>query len=220
MGISIPGRVIVFDYGEVISQAPDAANRGALLQLAGVDAGGPAEAAFWQAYDRHRGALDEGTLGIADYWRGMARELGAHWDAATVHRLWVTDFRSWLSIDPDTLDVLVDLAEGGTRLALLSNAGRDFGSYFRHGSLGGLFEAVFVSGELGMIKPSAEIFELAMRQLGITSGQTVFIDNKEINVRGAETLGITGHVFTGAESLRAFLTELSTTDPRLSESST
>ena len=39
-------------------------------------------------------------------------------------------------------------------MALLSNAGRDFGSYFRHGTLGDLFEKVFVSGELGTIKPS------------------------------------------------------------------
>jgi putative hydrolase of the HAD superfamily len=33
----------------------------------------------------------------------------------------------------------------------------------------------------------------------------VFIDNREANVRGAEALGITGHLFTDATSLRAFL---------------
>lgn len=203
MGISIPGRVVVFDYGEVISQAPDARDRQALVELAGVPA-----SLLWPAYERRRDELDEGTLGIVEYWRDIAEELGVTWDAARIHRLWVTDYRSWLSIDPGTLGVLVDLAAGDTRLALLSNAGRDFGSYFRHGSLGGLFEAVFVSGELGVIKPSRVIFETAMRELGITAAQTVFVDNKEINVRGAEALGITGHVFTGADALRAFLSTL------------
>lgn len=208
MGISIPGRVVVFDYGEVISEAPNIAERRALLELAGVTPGTADETGFWRAYDRHRDALDQGTLGIREYWGGIADELGVQWTPALIHRLWVVDFRSWLSIDPGTLEVLADLADGGTRLALLSNAGRDFGSYFRFGALGELFEAVFVSGELGIIKPSAAIFELAMRELGITAGQTVFIDNKEINVRGAEALGITGHVFTGADALRSFLTEL------------
>lgn len=200
MGISIPGRVVVFDYGEVISRAPDARDRQALVDLTGV----PGEL-LWPAYDRRRDELDEGTLGIEEYWRDIADGLQVEWDDALIHQLWVTDYRSWLSIDPGTLGVLVDLAAGGTRLALLSNAGADFGSYFRNGSLGRLFEAVFVSGELGVIKPSPVIFETVMRQLGITPSQTVFVDNKHINVRGAEALGITGHVFTGADGLRAFL---------------
>ena len=90
-------------------------------------------------------------------------------------------------------------------MALLSNAGRDFGSYFRHGTLGDLFDQVFVSGELGTIKPDAAIFEHVLQALGVTPAQTVFIDNKEENVRGAEAVGITGHVFTTAADLRAYL---------------
>ncbi|MFF2052710.1 HAD family hydrolase [Leifsonia sp. NPDC058194] len=200
MGIDIPGRVIVFDYGEVISVTPSEADRAALVELAGGD-----HDVFWPAYWRHRHDLDQGTLGIQQYWRGIERELGEQWDDARIHRLWLADFRSWLTIDPGTLDVLLDLRAGGTRLALLSNAGRDFGSYFRHGTLGDLFEQVFVSGELGTIKPDAAIFEHVLDALDVTPAQTVFIDNKEENVRGAESLGISGHVFTTAVDLRAYL---------------
>jgi putative hydrolase of the HAD superfamily len=203
MAISIPGRVVVFDYGEVISATPTTEDRAALAALAGGDA-----EVFWPAYWRHRDALDQGTLSIQAYWRGIERELGESWGDATIHRLWLADFRSWLTIDRDTLDVLLDLQEGGTRMALLSNAGRDFGSYFRHGTLGDLFEQVFVSGELGTIKPSAEIFEHVLAELGVTPAQTVFVDNKEANVRGAEALGIAGHVFTTAPDLRAYLESL------------
>ncbi|WP_295125511.1 HAD-IA family hydrolase [uncultured Leifsonia sp.] len=113
-----------------------------------------------------------------------------------------------MTIDHDTLQVLLDLKAGGTRLALLSNAGRDFGSYFRHGTLGDLFEQVFVSGELGTVKPGAEIFEHVMAELGVTAEQTVFIDNKAENVEGARALGIAGHVYTSAADLRAYLESL------------
>jgi putative hydrolase of the HAD superfamily len=200
MAISIPGKVIVFDYGEVISVTPTEDDRAALTEIAGGDA-----QVFWPAYWRHRNQLDQGTLSIQAYWRGIERELGESWGDATIHRLWLADFRSWLTIDHDTLDILVDLKDGGTRLALLSNAGRDFGSYFRHGTLGDLFEKVFVSGELGTIKPSPEIFEHVMSELGVTPEQTVFVDNKEENVRGAQALGIAGHVFTSPQELRAYL---------------
>jgi putative hydrolase of the HAD superfamily len=203
MAISIPGKVIVFDYGEVISVSPTEEDRRALTELAGGDA-----EVFWPAYWRHRDALDQGTLSIHSYWRGIARELGESWGDATIHRLWLADFRSWLSIDHETLQVLLDLKAGGTRMALLSNAGRDFGSYFRHGTLGDLFEKVFVSGELGTIKPSPEIFEHVMAELGITPEQTVFVDNKEANVLGAQALGIAGHVFTTPQGLRAYLDAL------------
>ncbi|MBO1737130.1 HAD family phosphatase [Leifsonia sp. TF02-11] len=200
MSISIPGTVVVFDYGEVISVTPSEADRTALTEIAGGDAD-----QFWPAYWRHRNALDQGTLTIQQYWRGIERELGESWEDATIHRLWLADFRSWLTIDHDTLQVLLDLKAGGTRLALLSNAGRDFGSYFRHGTLGDLFEQVFVSGELGTVKPSAEIFEHVMAELGVTPEQTVFIDNKAENVEGAEALGIAGHLYTSAADLRAYL---------------
>lgn len=205
MSITISGKVVVFDYGEVISRVPSEADRRILTDIAGVAADDPR---FWDAYWRTRDRLDQGTLSIADYWRGIAAELGAEWSGPLVHRLWLADYRSWLSFDEGTLQVLTDLHHGGTRLALLSNAGRDFGSYFRHGSLGGLFEDVFVSGELGLIKPDAGIFRAMLSQLGIGADELVFIDNKEENVRGAREVGAIGHVFTSATGLREFLTGL------------
>ena len=74
MAISIPGKVIVFDYGEVISVTPTEEDRAALTELAGGNAD-----VFWPAYWRHRDALDQGSLGIQEYWRGIERELGESW---------------------------------------------------------------------------------------------------------------------------------------------
>jgi putative hydrolase of the HAD superfamily len=106
------------------------------------------------------------------------------------------------------VEVLADLKAGGTRLALLSNAGPDYGSYFRCGPLGDFFEACYVSGELNLLKPHAEIYRYVLGDLGIAAVDAVFVDNKESNVRGAEAIGITGHVFTDPGSLRAFLASL------------
>jgi putative hydrolase of the HAD superfamily len=142
---------------------------------------------------------------VVAYWQAIAGDLGASWDDARVHELWAADFRSWLSINPGTIEVLADLKAGGTRLALLSNAGPDFASYFRHGPLGGYFAACYVSGELNLLKPHAEIYQHVLDDLGISAAEAVFIDNREANVRGAEALGITGHVFTDVTALRTFL---------------
>ena len=203
--ISLPGRTVIFDYGEVISLTPSADDRMVITSLAGVKHDSEP---FWNAYFAHRDGLDQGSDGVAAYWRAIAAEVGAEWDDARVHELWAADFRSWLSINPATIEVIADLKAGGTRLALLSNAGADFGSYFRHGPLGDFFAACYVSGELNLLKPHPEIYRHVLGDLGVSAADAVFIDNREPNVRGAEALGVTGHVFTDPGKLRAFLVSL------------
>jgi putative hydrolase of the HAD superfamily len=198
--ISLSPRVVVFDYGEVISTSPTEADRAALVARAGVDASG-----FWPAYWAHRDELDRGTLSIAAYWARVAGDLGTTWSPIDVHELWAIDHRSWLSVDPATLAVLHALREGGTRMALLSNAGADFGGWLRHGSFAPLFERVFVSGELGMIKPGADVYRHVMAELGIGPSEFLFVDNKAVNVEGARAVGGDGHVFTDAAGLEAWL---------------
>lgn len=200
MSLSIPGRVVVFDYGEVISRSPNDADRAVITALAGVD-----EQRFWEAYWRHRNPLDQGRLTVPAYWSLLARELDTEWSASRVHELWVADFRSWWSVEPGTLDLIARLHEGGTRIAILSNAGFDFGSGFRFSPLGQYVERVFVSAEMDAIKPDHAIYREVADELGIDITAMVFIDNKSENTDAAAALGATVHHFTGVAGLEEFL---------------
>ena len=201
--LSLSPKTVIFDYGEVISFSPSQADRSAIEQLAGVD---PEN--FWASYWAHRSELDLALEGVREYWAAIRADTGADWDDGRVYELWVADMRSWMSVNPATVDVLADLKAGGTRLALLSNAGPDFGSYFRHGILGEYFDAFYISGELKLLKPTPAVYQHVLTDLGISPADAVFIDNRADNVAGAEELGIRGHVFTDAGTLRAFLQSL------------
>lgn len=203
MNIRIPDRVIVFDYGEVISVSQSAADRAALVAISGLDPD-----LFWQLYDRYRDDLDQGVTLPREYWNLVARDAGVEWSPAQVQQLWAADIRSWISVEPGTVQLLAELHAGGTRVALLSNAGFDFSDPFRHSPMAAYFEAMFVSAELGLIKPDPEIYRVTAHELGISLEQMVFIDNKKINVDAAIALGVTGHVFTTVAELRAFLESL------------
>ncbi|CAN5207254.1 HAD family phosphatase [Frigoribacterium sp. UYMn621] len=202
--LSIPNRVVVFDYGEVISRSPSEASRAALEALAGVD-----PQRFRVAYEAHRDGLDRGTTSIRDYWMLVAADTGADWSEARIHELWVADFTGWISVDPAVFDVIAELHAGGTRIALLSNAGFDFASPFRYSPIARFFERMFVSAEMLKLKPEADIYLEVARELGISCAEMVFIDNKQVNVDGAVSLGITGHHFVGAAELRRFLQTIS-----------
>jgi putative hydrolase of the HAD superfamily len=57
----------------------------------------------------------------------------------------------------------------------------------------GAFDEVFISYELKMVKPEAAIYQYALDKLGVTPQETIFIDDRPVNVEGAATLGI--HAF-------------------------
>jgi putative hydrolase of the HAD superfamily len=200
VAISIPDRVVVFDYGEVISRSP---SDEAVAELAALTGLAPSD--FLVAWGRHRHELDRGTLSVSDYWRTMASELGTTWGLSQLQRLWARDFTSWFEPDPEVVDLLAELHEGGTRIALLSNAGFDFGDPFRFSPIGAVMEEVFVSAELDLVKPDPEIYRRVMTGLGTEPSGTAFVDNKLENVEAAAALGIAAHHFTGADGLRAFL---------------
>jgi len=203
VSISLPGRAVVFDYGEVISFSPSEEDRARIVAAAGV----PAED-LWRAYHRDRDRLDEGVLSTTDYWLGIGRACGVEWDVPMAQLLWSLDFRSWTSADPEVVRVVADLAAGGTRLALLSNAHPDYGAAFRFSPIGALFEQIVVSGELLLLKPDPAIFRHTAEALALPPEALVFVDNREVNVRGAESIGVTGHTYTDPASLRAFLESL------------
>ncbi len=203
MSLHIPDRVVLFDYGEVISRSQSEADRLALTEIADAD-----QDPFWAAYWRHRDDLDQGTASIRDYWARVASDLGANWSAPRVQQLWAADYRSWISVEPGTVELLEELHEGGTRVAMLSNAGADFGDPFRRAPMAGFFEQVFISGELGLIKPDPAIYRHVAAKLDVPLDRIVFVDNKAVNVDAAVALGCIGHRFVDVAALRAFLTDL------------
>lgn len=202
MSLFLPGRVVVFDYGEVISRTPHAA-REALVAATGV----PADELF-PVYQELRHDLDRGDLTVLQYWRAIAERTGRTWSVTDVHRFWALDHTGWFEVDPEVLALVEELHDAGTRLALLSNAGFDFGDAYRHSPMGSLFETVVVSAEEHVLKPDASIYRDTCDRLGIDPSAMVFVDNRAENAAGAEAVGAVGHHFTSAAGLRTFLTSL------------
>ncbi|NUS03226.1 MAG: HAD family phosphatase [Nonomuraea sp.] len=86
-------------------------------------------------------------------------------------------------------DMLRDVRKNGVKTCLLSNSWSN--SYPRH-EWDGLFDAVVISGEVGMRKPEERIFRHALDLLGLPGEECVFIDDIEANIQAARALGIVG----------------------------
>ena len=86
----------------------------------------------------------------------------------------------------------------GVRTGLLSNSwGADDDGVpigYPHERLHELFDAVVISGQVGLRKPDPRIFALAASRLGKPAQACVFVDDLEANVRAAEAAGMAGIV--------------------------
>lgn len=69
-------------------------------------------------------------------------------------------------------------------------------------------EDVVVSGREKLAKPDPAIFELLISRFDLDPELTVFVDDLPANVDAAERLGLIGHIFTDAASLRKDLSGL------------
>lgn len=86
-------------------------------------------------------------------------------------------------------DALRDIRGNGIKTCLLSNSWAN--GYPRDG-WDELFDAVVISGEVGMRKPEPRIFQHALDQVGLPGVECVFIDDLEANIVAARGLGIAG----------------------------
>jgi epoxide hydrolase-like predicted phosphatase len=71
-----------------------------------------------------------------------------------------------------------------------------------------LFDAVVISGEVGLHKPEPEIFELAARRVDRAPADCIFVDDLRENCTGAEALGMTAILHRDPAATIACLEEL------------
>lgn len=95
------------------------------------------------------------------------------------------------------------------RIALLSNAPSDFiRNLLQVHDLEQHFHEIVISSEVGMVKPSAEIFEHTLAKLGVSAAEAIFIDDNPGHVAAAEKVGIKGIQFHSAGQLKDELGKL------------
>ena len=63
-----------------------------------------------------------------------------------------------------------------------------------------LFEAIVISGDVGMHKPEPAIYMLGAERLGLRPEDCVFVDDLRENCQGAEEVGMTAILHRGADA--------------------
>ncbi len=108
-----------------------------------------------------------------------------------------------------TVDIVGELRGTGLGLAVLSNwSAEKFPVARARYDFLGWFDALVISGEVGVSKPDPRIYRYLLERTGFTPARTLFVDDVAANVAVAAGHGMRTHLFRDPPTLRAELQEL------------
>ncbi len=186
-------RALLVDYGGVLT-TPLSSTLDGFCDRLGVD---PAD--FGHAIKQllsendapasvHR--LETGELSVPEFEEELSKLLKTTHGGPVVATGLLTEMFAGFDREASMLDAVRSARRQGIRTGLLSNSwGVD--GYPREG-WDELFDAVVISGEVGLRKPQREIYQLASDLIGVPPEECVFVDDLAHNVRGAAAAGMCG----------------------------
>jgi epoxide hydrolase-like predicted phosphatase len=137
-------------------------------------------------------AFEEGRIDEAEFELGLATVLGVASPEGLIDRLF-----SGSLIEDSMVGALRAARAAGVKTGLISNSWGT--SRYPHALLAELFDGVVLSGDVGIRKPAARIYELGAESIGLPPSDCVFVDDLPFNLPPAEQLGMaTVHHTTAA----------------------
>lgn len=140
--------------------------------------------------------FETGHLSAVDF-RAYIRELlqQPEWSDEAIDTAWNSLL---LDIPAERIEKLQELAQKGYRLFLLSNTSSihiEEVNKILHRTTGvkqlnDLFEKLFLSYDMGIMKPHPDIYHGVLTQAGLLAHETLFLDDNADNIRAAAEVGI------------------------------
>jgi len=136
--------------------------------------------------------LERGELNEEEFAAEFGPMLGLADNEGLIDRLF-----AGMRADEAMVEAVKAAKRAGVKTALVSNSW-GAGRYDRD-AFPELFDAVVISGEVGLHKPEPEIYRLAAERVGLAPEECVFLDDLKENCAGAEAVGMTALLHRGSD---------------------
>jgi epoxide hydrolase-like predicted phosphatase len=137
--------------------------------------------------------LERGELSPDEFERLLAKAFRAEGVSVDADGLLARMLGGLSELSDDMVNLVRRARRQGLRTALLSNS---WGEHYPEHLWVGAFDAVVISGRVGMRKPDQEIFTHTAELLGLAPEQCVMVDDLSVNIAGAVAAGMVGVLHT------------------------
>jgi len=176
-------RAIFIDLGGVIVRTEYQAPRQHLAERLGMEY----EDLVKQVFDDETGRQASlGQLSEDEHWAAVMRKLRLPESETQAVR---EAFFAGDIVDYALLDFMRGLRKK-YKVGLISNAWSGLRPWIVSRKFEDAFDAMTISAEVGVMKPDARIFQIALEKLGVSPSESVFLDDFLENVVGARAIGM------------------------------
>ncbi len=195
---------LIFDFGQVMVSF----KRKYMVERFVTD---PDDSALLQkvVFDRlYWDRLDAGTIEDEETLRLVCERLPErlHGAARDIYYNWIYN----IPVISGMVELIREMKEKfGVKVYLLSNISKYFAAHIDEIECLADFDGCVLSSICGFTKPQREIYEHICSKFSLIPEECIFIDDRAVNIEGAENYGIKGYVFDGdVARLKEYLTKL------------
>ena len=167
-----------------------------------------------EVHERHYSELikplGKGEISEEQFWQKYLKATKAS-KPLPKKSLFVREYSKRYKPRKKVVDILKKLKANGYQLAMLSNTIEPHARLVKKMQIYGLFDITIFSNEVGLLKPDEKIFSLALKKLGSSPKEAIFIDDKEEHVSAANNFGLKGIIFKNPNQLTSELGKLGIT---------
>lgn len=189
---------IIFDWGGVLIDDP----RPGLLRYCSTAFGVPLED-YTPVHELFLHEFHTGKISEDRFWQQIADKL----DKPVPPAKWYEAFRSAYVPKQEMFRLASSLHDKGYKTALLSNTELPAVEFFHEWDYD-MFDVLVFSCLEGVMKPGRSIYEITLERLGSKAEQTVFIDDRQDYIRGAEEIGLHTILFKSIDQVKDELVRL------------
>ncbi|MGQ8818757.1 glucose-1-phosphatase [Serratia sp. NA_13] len=193
----------IFDLGNVIVDIDFKRVLGVWSSLSGTPLAVLSERfAMGELFQQH----ERGEISDEDFAEGLSAEMGIALSFEQFATGWQAVF---VALRPEVIDIMKRLRSEGHRVVVLSNTNRLHCNYWpqHYPQVAEAADHLYLSQDIGMRKPDANIFQHVLSAENTPPEQAVFFDDVAANVTAAEVLGIKGVHVTDRDVVPAYFAQ-------------
>lgn len=181
-------RAVFFDYGGVIQRTEYQAPRQHLAERFRMEYEDIDKLVFASKSAR-RASVGEITEDV--HWSAVLKRLKS---PASDLQMIKDEFFGGDVIDRELINFIRSL-HGNFHVGLISNAWSGMRAFLEKEKLIELFDTVTISAEIGMMKPEAKVYHIALEQAKVKAEEAVFVDDIQVNIDACQQIGMQGVLF-------------------------
>ena len=194
-------RAVFIDFGGVIVRTEYQAPRQHLAERLGMEYE-DLEKLVFNSPSSDRAAI--GEISDKEHWAEVTKRLRRPTSEMEAIR---EEFFAGDVVDREITDFLRSLRPR-YHVGLISNAWPDLRDYIIKQKFDDAFDHMVISGEVGVMKPEARIYQIALEQAGVSPNEAVFVDDFIENIEACEELGMHGIHFRDPKDAMTELKQL------------